>query len=155
MNITVHILLGSNQGNRENNIKSAIAELKHEGINVLKISPFIETKPEDAPPQAPFINAALECETNLHPLALLYLTQKIEKQLGRTKKGDKSPRPIDIDIAFYGDKVILTPELTIPHPSVTQRRYAAGLLAHICPEKIHPITGKTVKILFEEVEGAR
>lgn len=149
----VYLLLGSNVGDKRANILKAIEQLKREGLNVLMVSEIIETEPEDCPPQEKFLNAGVICETSLSPQELLQVICNIEKMFGRDKKGEKAPRTIDIDIAFYGEKVFISEELEIPHPRLHTRFFALKILNELCPHFLHPLTGKTVSEHFEDISN--
>lgn len=128
---TVYLSLGANLGDREKNIRTALALLTDAGVNVLKVSSLIETVPQGGPPQGLFLNAAARAETSLSPQAVLQVIHSIEGQLGRVRTVKNGPRPIDIDILFYDDVSMNTPELTIPHPRINERDFVLGPLKEI------------------------
>lgn len=119
----VFLGLGSNIGDRKSNIDKAIELLKDEGIEIIKLSKIIETKPQGGPPQPKFLNAAISIRTQLRPRALLRSLKKIEKKMGRSKGARFSPRIIDLDILFYGDLRLKTRNLEIPHPRIWERQF--------------------------------
>lgn len=125
-----YISLGSNLGNREAYIKKAIRML---GPIVKKVSSVIETEPIGM--EGKFLNAVTEIETGLEPLELLDLLEEIERKLGRTDKGNYKPRTIDLDILSYGDLVIDTPRLKIPHPRLKEREFLCKLLKRLGTKK--------------------
>jgi 2-amino-4-hydroxy-6-hydroxymethyldihydropteridine diphosphokinase len=100
--------------------------------------------------QPSFLNQVVAIETKLTPAVLLSTLQAIERSLGRTSKGKGEPRTIDIDILLYGDEVINTPDLTIPHASMPDRRFALTPLAEIAPDVVHPVNKKTIAKMLEE-----
>ena len=153
---TVFLAIGSNVGDREANIQKAVGFLKeHQDIDVLSVSSFIETEAVGAGlPQGRFLNGALQIETDLTPLDLLTQLKMIERRLGRSKREMNAPRPMDLDILFYEDVVILEGKnLTIPHPRLPQRYFVLKPLLEIAPDFMHPRLQKTVKELYEELTG--
>jgi 2-amino-4-hydroxy-6-hydroxymethyldihydropteridine diphosphokinase len=136
---TVFLSLGSNLGERAKNLKDAIAALSHAGVQVVRVSSVYETEPVDYLPQPWFLNCAVEAETELGAWELLRALRGIEAQLGSKKLIAKGPRLIDIDILFYGNEVIDTPELQVPHPRLHLRRFVLEPLTEIAPQFRHPI----------------
>lgn len=145
--------IGSNLGNRVENCDNAINLLKTSGISVLKRSAMIETKPWGVTDQPEFINMVIEIETDLLPDALLALLKKMERTVGRTDTVRWGSRVIDLDILLYGDYVLKTPQLEIPHPLISEREFVLRPLAEIAPDTIHPVLGKSIKTLLEELIG--
>ena len=144
----IYLSLGSNLGDRLGNLRAAIAALPDAGVRVHKISSIYETEPVDFVEQPWFLNCVLEGESNHLPLDLLHALQTIELRMGREKKVPKGPRLIDLDILFYADQVIDTPELQIPHPRIAQRRFVLLPLAEIAPTFRHPASGRTVTAML-------
>ncbi len=142
---TVYLGLGSNLGDREDFIEKAIVALEEAGIRVVQRSPLYETAPMGTTAGRWFLNCAVEVETNLMPLGLLRLTQKIERQLGRRPPAAPQPlgRTIDIDILLFGSGTVNHPELVIPHLALPERRFVLEPLQTIAPELRHPVTGLT------------
>ena len=123
---TVYLSLGSNLGDKEQNLMSAISEIARRIGDITAQSAFLETEPWGYDSKNTFLNAAVCVETELSPLDLLHTTQQIERDLGRTHKSQQGlyhDRTIDIDILLYDDLHIQTPELTIPHPLMQQRDF--------------------------------
>jgi 2-amino-4-hydroxy-6-hydroxymethyldihydropteridine diphosphokinase len=143
----VHIGIGSNLGNRQENCLEAIRLLGEHGIKVIKRSSMIETEPWGVKDQPRFINMAVEVETELTPEELLKLLKVIEKDMGREATVHWGPRNIDLDILFFNDLVIDTEELKIPHPYLQERQFVLEPLAEISPEKVHPVFRKTIRDL--------
>lgn len=137
--------LGSNLGDREGYLRRSLERLASEdGIEVVRVSRFIETEPVGGPPQGPFLNAAAELRTTLEPRALLETLQRVEAELGRVRRGRDEPRTIDLDLLLYDDRIVLEPDLVIPHPRMLERTFVLDVLVEIAPGRRHPATGRTV-----------
>lgn len=150
---TVYLGLGTNLGNKEANLRTAIYKLQERIGKQVSLSSFYETAPWGFESDHSFLNAAIGLETSLPPIEILHITQEIEKELGRTKKsvnGSYSDRLIDIDILLYDNLVLQTPELTIPHPLMTERDFVMKPLIEIAGNVIHPIRQKTLSELYQE-----
>lgn len=145
-----YVGIGSNLGNREENCLKAIRLLFHKGIAVRKESAMYETEPWGVKDQPMFINMAIEIETDRAPLELLRLLKAIEEEIGRKETVRWGPRKIDLDILFYDDLIINEPGLRIPHPHMHERGFVLKPIAEIAPEKIHPVSRKTIKELLLE-----
>jgi 2-amino-4-hydroxy-6-hydroxymethyldihydropteridine diphosphokinase len=130
--------LGSNIGDRAAHLDAAIAALSAAGFRVGRVSSFYETEPVDYLKQDWFLNCVVEGETNLPPSSLLSKLREIETRMGSKKMIAKGPRILDIDILLYGDETIASPELQVPHPRMTERRFVLVPLAEIAPELRHP-----------------
>ena len=131
--VICYLGIGSNLGDRGKNIRSAIKKINSlKGTRVIKVSKMIETKPVGGPAKQPkFLNASLKINTAFSPLTLLNKLKKIEQELGRVKTVRYGARTIDLDILFYGDKVINTEKLTLPHPKIFQRRFVIEPLLEV------------------------
>ena len=149
---TVYLSLGSNMGDREASLKKAIELLSHR-LRVGLVSSIYETEPVGNTEQPRFLNQVVQVVTRLAAKDLLTLTKGFESMLGRVRSAPNAPRTIDIDILFYGDQVIETEELTIPHSRLVERAFVLVPLAEIAPGLVHPINAKTVKALLESVAG--
>ena len=128
--------LGSNVGDRAENLKRALEKIrKLPKTGLIKSSTFHETDPVGGPPQGKFLNAAAELQTDLEPLELLKQVRKIEQEMGRPKKHERwGPRTIDLDLLIYDDLILQTPELTLPHPRMQERPFVLNPLAEIAPD---------------------
>lgn len=149
---TVYLGLGTNLGDKEANLRTAIYKLQERIGKQVSLSSFYETAPWGFESDHSFLNAAIGLETNLSPIEILHITQEIEKELGRTKKsvnGSYSDRLIDIDILLYDTLVLQTPELTIPHPLMTERDFVMKPLIEIAGNVIHPTRQKTLSELYQ------
>ena len=149
--------VGSNVGDREANIQRALGFFKEdEDIEVLSVSALFETEPQGAPPQRNFLNGAIKIKTPLLPLELLSRLKGIERRLGRMKAESNTPRPMDLDILFYDDVVIVEGKsLNIPHPRLAERRFVLEPLVEIAGDWVHPRLKKTVLELYNEIIGLR
>ena len=141
---TVYLSLGSNLGDRAAHLLAAVAELQSAG-RVLAVSAIYETQPVEVPDQPWFLNCVAAIETGKSPRELLALALYIEAARGRVRMREKGPRPIDIDIVLFGNRVIDEPGLKIPHPALRQRRFVLEPLVEIAPEAWHPVTGETAQ----------
>ena len=147
---TVYLGLGTNIGNRKENLTRAIEALSLALGPCTAQSSFIETAPWGFDSENAFLNCAVAFETELAPLGLLDTTEKIEREMGRTTKssgGIYHDRVIDIDILLYGSEIVETPRLAIPHPLMHMRDFVLEPLAEIAPHAIHPTTGKSIEKL--------
>jgi 2-amino-4-hydroxy-6-hydroxymethyldihydropteridine diphosphokinase len=152
--VTAYLGLGSNLGERRGNLERALGFLSQR-LRLEKLSSIYDSEPVGNTEQPRFLNMACQTSTTLSPLALLALAKGIEAKMGRTG-GSGNPRLIDIDILFYGDQVIDTPELVVPHPRLTERAFVLVPLVEIAPELVHPVEGKTARELLaalKEVQG--
>ena len=147
----VYLALGTNLGDRSANLRVAIEALPSE-INVIAESKVYETPPWGYENQPAFLNMAVKCETNLEPELLLKRLKQLEVQLGREQSFRWGPRLIDIDILFYGDLILKSESLIIPHPRLHERAFVLIPLADIASDFIHPILKKTIKELLASVD---
>lgn len=176
----VYLSLGSNIGNRLNNIQTAIKLIKETCFNIIKISSVYETSPwpirspaintiADIPPfprrdritssglkgtteQPPFLNLVLKGKTTLSPEELLKEIKRIEKEIGREPTKKWGPRIIDIDILFYDKKLLKSKELVIPHPQLHKRKFVLIPLKEIAPRLMHPLLKKTTTQMLKATD---
>lgn len=146
------LLLGTNMGNRLQNLRQAVREiaLHQETIRVIKLSSIYETAAWGKLEQDDYLNQALKIETTLSPQQLLEVTASVETAMGRTRKKVWEPRIIDIDIIFYNQLIIKEKTLTLPHPHLQERRFVLMPLAEIAAGFIHPVFKKSVRSLLTD-----
>ncbi len=145
---SVYISAGANLGDRRRNLEHGLASLQQSGILIKKESSFFETEPVGFREQPWFLNIAIEVETVLPAVELLDLCQSIEFRMGRARTFRGAPRMLDLDILFYGNHIIATERLMIPHPRVAERRFVLEPLAQIAPEYVHPVLRQTIESLL-------
>ncbi|MFN0214806.1 MAG: 2-amino-4-hydroxy-6-hydroxymethyldihydropteridine diphosphokinase [Saprospiraceae bacterium] len=150
--INVFLGLGSNVGNRGSNLHAAIALIEKNIGKVAKKSHVYETQPWGEPNQEPFYNQVLMINTTLDPREILDKISRLERELGREKKEKWGPRIIDIDILFYGKRVIRDKGLEIPHPDLHKRAFVLVPMMEIAPEFEHPVLEKQIDELYMDCE---
>lgn len=145
------IALGSNQGDRASILEGAVQLLREdERIRILRTAEPLETEPWGYTEQETFLNGALLCETLYSPEELLDKMQETEDAYGRTREVHWGPRTLDLDLIFYGNEVIHTGRLEVPHPYMQERSFVLDPLCQIIPEWRHPVYGKTVYELAQD-----
>lgn len=149
---TAYLGLGTNLGDREANLRSALAELASDRLIVKRVSSIWETAPQDMLDQPYFLNQVAEIETDLFPRQLFERAKQVERKLGRVASQPKGPRVIDIDILLYGSSVVSTPEIEIPHARIASRRFVLAPLAELVPDLRHPVTKRTVRQMLAAVQ---
>ncbi len=150
---TVYLSLGSNVGDRARQLQRAVDLLAASDVKICKISPIYETEPWGFRDQKWFLNIVVETQTLLFPLQYLGRIQKIEEQLKRQRTFQNGPRTIDIDILFFGDTVMKTAELEIPHPRYAERRFVLAPIVDLAPELRDPATDRKMSELLASLEG--
>lgn len=148
--VTIYLSLGSNMGDREENLDKALDFLTQR-MKTGKVSSIYDTDPVGNTNQPRFLNMVCQAFTRMAPDGLLALAKGIESKMGRSSQSGE-PRPIDIDILLYGEEVLETPELVIPHPRMMQRAFVLVPLSEIAPDLVHPVSGKTIKELMQDIK---
>jgi len=146
MHKIVYLSLGSNVGDRAANLNSAIQWLGALGT-VEMVSSFYETEPVEFTAQPWFLNCAVKLDTEKMPKQLLAAILDVEQQMGRRRTQKKGPRAIDIDVLLFGNSIIETKGLTVPHPAMHERRFVLEPLVEIAPEVRHPVFKRTISEL--------
>lgn len=154
----VYLSLGSNLGERADNLQKAVLGLEREQVQILKRSSLYETEPQDVADQPWFLNMVVEGETRLFPLQLLSALQRIERGLGRVRGAGtvrRGPRTVDIDILLFGQVQMEAPTLTIPHARMFERRFVLEPLLEIAPDLRHPLTKELLSRYLKSLSGQR
>ncbi|MET0402096.1 MAG: 2-amino-4-hydroxy-6-hydroxymethyldihydropteridine diphosphokinase [Cystobacter sp.] len=152
MNSTVYVGLGSNEGDREAQLVSALEAFSRiDAVAVLRCSSLFESAPV-GPPQPHYLNAVVELECALPPQRLLVILKQIEKDLGRLPGEVRwGPRPIDLDILLWEGEIVADPTLQVPHLELHKRRFALEPLAELASHVVHPVLGASVGELLEQL----
>ncbi len=144
MGVFAYIGLGSNLGDRRAALEAALARLCP-----VRVSGIVETEPWGRPGQPHFLNAVAEIETDLEPQALLERLLEVEREQGRVRAERWGPRTLDLDLLIYGDRIVRSGTLDVPHPRLAERRFVLEGLAELCPDRLVPGLGRTVRELLE------
>lgn len=150
MQITAYVALGTNLGNLRQNLDEALNRLRGKGLEITQVSGYIDTDPYGVTDQPRFLNAVCEVKTELAAQQLLEMLLATELEMGRVRLRHWGERIIDLDVIFYGDEIIKTDTLTVPHPDMQNRDFVLRPLAEIAPQKQHPVLHKTVAQLWQE-----
>jgi GTP cyclohydrolase-4 len=150
--VPVYLGLGSNLGDRRENLVEAL-HLLGETLTIERVSSLYETEPVGYEEQPPFYNAVCHAATEIGPFQLLSVIKGIEVALGRTPSFPNAPRPIDVDILLYGDLIIESPQLVVPHSRLEERAFVLIPLAEIGSDLVHPENGYSIGELAREVSG--
>jgi 2-amino-4-hydroxy-6-hydroxymethyldihydropteridine diphosphokinase len=152
---SAYLSLGSNVGAREQHLRNAITRLAALG-RVVSISSFYETEPVEFTDQPWFLNCAVALETTKAPKQLMAAILRIEQEMGRRRaQNRKGPRTIDIDLLLLGNVIVNSPDLTIPHPAMHQRRFVLEPLAEIAPAVQHPVLKKKISELRDDLPAGQ
>jgi 2-amino-4-hydroxy-6-hydroxymethyldihydropteridine diphosphokinase len=146
-----YIALGSNLGDRAENLRLARERMESADLHIVRASSIYETEPRGFRDQPWFLNQVVETHTTLLPRQLLARLLKIEREMGRKRVLPDGPRIIDLDILLHGSALVSTPGLEIPHPRMTARRFVLEPLAELAPDFRHPQTRRTVREMLTEV----
>ena len=148
--MTVYLALGANLGDRRANLIAALGRLPPL-VRVEAVSALYESPPQPPAPPPAYLNAAARVETELEPEALLSYLKQIEHDIGRRAGERWAPRPIDLDIALYDDRVVDSETLQIPHPRLPDRAFVLRPLLDIEPDLVHPVGGERLDAMLERV----
>lgn len=149
----VFIGVGSNEGDRLENISTAAQRLgAAPGVRVIQMAAIRETAAVGGPAQGPYLNTVVELDTSRAPRELLNVLQGIEQSLGRAPSQERwGPRPIDLDLLLYDDRVMQEPDLAVPHPRMHERWFVLEPLAQLAPDLVHPVLRRPISSLLERV----
>lgn len=150
MQVTTYVALGTNLGSLRENLDGALMRLREKGLQITKVSSYIDTDPYGVTDQPRFLNAVCEVKTELLPQQLLKILLDTELEMGRVRLRRWGERIIDLDLIFYGDEIINEPNLVVPHPDMQNRDFVLRPLAEIAPGKVHPVLKRTIAQLWQE-----
>ena len=145
------LALGANVGDREKHLRAGLAELDENGVRSIRCASLYYTEPKGLLSQPWFLNTVVEVETTLEPEELMRICLTVEQSRGRQRTVPNGPRALDIDIILFGDRVIHSDILTIPHPQYTTRRFVLEPLAEIASDTVDPVNGLKIETLLAEI----
>ena len=154
MHKVVYLSLGSNVGDRPENLKVALEKLGQLG-KVVAVSSFYETEPVETSPQPWFLYCAVKLDTEKMPRQLIAAILAMEQEMGRQRRQPKAPRTIDIDILLFGSSIVELPSLTVPHSRMHERRFVLEPLAEIAPDARHPVFKRTMRELRDALPAGQ
>ena len=146
--MVIYLALGSNLADRTSYLKAAVSGLMRHGVEMIRSSSLYHTEPKELLDQPWFLNSVLEAAATLQPRNLLEVCLEVERENGRIRAESNGPRTLDVDIIFYGDQIVETPELVVPHPRYVTRRFVLEPLAEIAPSFRDPVRKITVRELL-------
>jgi 2-amino-4-hydroxy-6-hydroxymethyldihydropteridine diphosphokinase len=152
MKTQTFLLLGTNLGDRKKNLTAACRLIEKSIGTIVKRSSIYETEPWGKKDQGEFLNQALEVETGLSGEGLLKEVMEIEKMLGRMREERWGERTMDIDILFYGNEIIVSADLVVPHPRMAERRFVLEPLSEIGGDVVHPVVKMKIREMLERCE---
>jgi 2-amino-4-hydroxy-6-hydroxymethyldihydropteridine diphosphokinase len=152
--VRAFLSLGSNLGNRGDYLNKAIDALSRNGLAVVRQAGIYETEPLEVTDQPWFLNTVVEANTTLTPNQLMDVCLSIERENHRVRTEIKSARTLDIDIIFYGERIIHESQLTIPHPRFRERKFVLVPLVEIAPDLIDPVSGQSMESLLRNCSDA-
>ncbi|GBD11669.1 Bifunctional folate synthesis protein [bacterium HR23] len=141
--------LGSNLGDREAHLRRGVLHLERRAVRMVALSAVYETTPWGYSAQPPFLNMVACVQTSLDPFGLLDTCLAIEEEEGRTRPFPNAPRTLDIDILLYGERIIASPRLVVPHPRLADRAFVLVPLCDLAPDLVHPVLGISLRTLAE------
>ena len=148
------LALGSNLGDRQDHLRAAIDELARRGVQIVRGASIYSTEPKELRAQPWFLNTVVEAVTELDPEELLGVCLDIEKSRNRTRRETNGPRTLDIDIILFGDRVVRSEAVTIPHPRYAARRFVLEPLAEIAADVIDPVRSQPIGEIFEQARDS-
>ena len=152
---TAYLCLGANLGHPRQQIERAIMMLQDEGVAIVTRSSWYETEPVGRDDQPWFLNLVVQAETSLSPHELLSVCQRVERRAGRLPSPRFGPRHLDIDILLYGNQCVESPDLTVPHPRMHERRFVLIPLLEIAPDLRDPVLGQPYADLVSRLDEGK